>query len=162
MINVYGWPQGTPDLWKSQNTLWKEMFVHVAGLGDVPWVMAGDWNATPDQLWMPALAPRTCGWFPDVGGRRPTCFPAKGEPTEKDFLLVSHCLRGAAADYDLLPVGALSTHRTRSLRRGPQEPKQCGMPGPRQWRTGSWNRLVSPRGKRGPAALKGPKYWARH
>ena len=50
MINVYGCPQGALDLWKSQNTLWKEMFSHVAGLGDVPWAMAGDWNVTPDQL----------------------------------------------------------------------------------------------------------------
>ena len=22
-INIYGWPLGTPDLWKNQNTLWK-------------------------------------------------------------------------------------------------------------------------------------------
>ena len=91
--------------------LWKDIFSHVAGLGDVPWVLAGDWHVTPDELWVPALAPRTSGWIPDVGGRRPTCFPAKGEPTEKDFFLVSHCLRGAVADYEFLPVGALPTHR---------------------------------------------------
>ena len=72
VINVYGWPQGTPDHSKNQNTLWREMFGHVAGLGDVPWIMAGDWNATPEQVWAPALAPRTSGWLPDVGGRRPT------------------------------------------------------------------------------------------
>ena len=69
VINVYGWPLGTPDLWKNQNALWKEMFCHVAGLGDVPWVMAGDWNATPDQIWVPALAPRAAGWLPDLGAR---------------------------------------------------------------------------------------------
>ena len=110
VINVYGWPLGTPDLWKCQNTLWKEMFSHVAGLGDVPWVVAGDWNATPDQLWMPALALRTSGWLPDVGGRRPTCSPAQQEPTEKDFFFVSHCLRDAVTDYEFTPVGALPTH----------------------------------------------------
>ena len=60
---------------------------------------------------MPALAPRTSGWLPDVGGRKPTCFPAKGEPTENIFFLVSHCLRGAVADYEFLPVGALPTYR---------------------------------------------------
>ena len=91
------------------------MFSHVAGLGDVPWVMAGDWNATPDELWVPALAPRSSGWLPDVGGRRPTCFPAEGEPTEKDFCLVSHCLRAAVADYGFLPMGALPTHRAVKL-----------------------------------------------
>ena len=31
------------------------IFGHVAGLGDVPWVMAGDWNVTPEELWVPAL-----------------------------------------------------------------------------------------------------------
>ena len=87
------------------------MFGHVAGLGDVPWVVAGDWNATPDQLWAPALAPRASGWLPDVGGRRPTCFPVKGAPTEKDFFLVSQCLRGAVANYKFLPVEVLLTHR---------------------------------------------------
>ena len=85
VINLYGWPQGTPDLWKNRNALWKEVFGHAAGLGDVPWVMAGDWNVTPDELWVPALAPRTSGWLPDVRGRRPTCFPVRGEPTEKYF-----------------------------------------------------------------------------
>ena len=184
---------GDANLWKSQNTLWKEMFIHVAGLGDVPCVMAGDWNATPDQLFMPALAPRTSGWLFDVGGRRPTSFPAKGGPTEKYVFLVSHCLlRGAVADYEFLPVGALPTHgigqldspsgwrrlgsrsgssgspglshtwslvtrsprprtgpRGRSLRRRPQGSKQLGMPGPRRRRTGSWNGLVYPRGRKG-------------
>ena len=111
VINVYGWPLGTQDLWKNQNALWKEMFCHAAGLGDVPWVMAGDWNATPDQIWVPALAPRAAGWLPDLGGRQPTCFPVKGEPTEKDFFLVSHCLRGAVTGYEFLPVGVLPTHR---------------------------------------------------
>ena len=81
-INVYGWPLGTPDQWKNQNTLWKEIFSHVASLGDVPWVLAENWNATPDQLWAPALAPRASGWLPDVENRRPTCFPVKGDPTE--------------------------------------------------------------------------------
>ena len=114
-INLYGWPQGMPDLWKNQNTLWRQIFSHVAGLGDVPWVMAGDWNVTPNELWVPALAPRTSGWLPDVGGRRPTCFPAQGEPTENDCCLVSHCLRGAVADYAFLPVGALPTHRAVKL-----------------------------------------------
>ena len=93
VISVYGWLLGTPDQWKKQNTLWKDMFGHVAGLGDVPWVMAGDWSATPDQRWAPALAPRASGWLPNMGGRRPTCFPVKGAPTEKYFFLVSHCLR---------------------------------------------------------------------
>jgi hypothetical protein len=111
VINVYGWPLGTQDLWRNQNALWKEMFCHVAGLGDVPWVMAGDWNATPDQIWVPALAPRAAGWLPDLGGRQPTCFPVRGEPTEKDFFLVSHCLRGAVTGYEFLPVGVLPTHR---------------------------------------------------
>ena len=115
VINIYDWPFGTPDLWKNQNALLKEMFCHVAGLGDVPWVMAGDWNATPDQLWVLALAPRAAGWLPDVGGRQPTCFSVKGEPTEKDFFLVSHCLRGAVTDYDFLPVGVLPTHRAVKL-----------------------------------------------
>ena len=73
--------------------------------------MAGDWNSTPEQLWAPAMAPRTSGWLPDVGGRRPTCFPVKGEPTENDFFLVSHCLRGAVMNYEFLPVGILPTHR---------------------------------------------------
>ena len=41
IINVYGWPLGTPDKWRNQNTLWKEMFSHVAGLGDVPWITYG-------------------------------------------------------------------------------------------------------------------------
>ena len=91
------------------------MFCHIAGLGDVPWVMAGDWNATPDQLWVPALAPRAAGWLPDVGGRQPTRFPVKGEPTENDFFLVSHCLRGAVTDYDFLPMGVLPTHRAVKL-----------------------------------------------
>ena len=111
VINFYGWPQGTPDLWKNQNALWKKVFGHAAGLGNVPWVMAGDWNVIPDELWLPALAPRTSGWLPDVGSRRPTCFPVKGEPTEKDFSLVSHCLRAAVADYEFMPVGILPTHR---------------------------------------------------
>ena len=115
VINVYGWPLGTPDFWKNQNALWKEMFCHIAGLGDVPWIMAGDWNATPDQLRVPALAPRAAGWLPDVGGRQPTCFPVKGEPTEKHFFLVSHCFRGAVTDYDFLPVGVLPTHRAVKL-----------------------------------------------
>ena len=115
VINVYGWPLGTPDLWKNQNALWKEMLCHAAGLGDVPWVMAGDWNATPDQIWVPALAPRAAGWLPDLGGKQPTCFPVKGEPMEKDFFLVSHCLRGAVTDYDFLPVGVLPTHRAVKL-----------------------------------------------
>ena len=86
---MYGWPQGALDFWKKQNALWKEVFGHVAGLGDVPWVMAGDWNVTPDELWMPALAPRTSGWLPDVGGRRPTCFPVRGEPAGKHFSLLA-------------------------------------------------------------------------
>ena len=46
-----------------------------------------------------------------MGGRSPTCFPVRGEPTEKDFFLVSHCLRGAVTDYEFLPVGVLPTHR---------------------------------------------------
>ena len=75
----------------------------MAGLGNVPWITAGDWNVTPDELWLPALAPRTSGWLPDVGSRRPTCFPVKGEPTEKDFFLVSHCLKAAVADYEFCP-----------------------------------------------------------
>ena len=67
VINLYGWPQGTPDLWKNRSALWKAMFSHVLGLGDVPWIMAGDWNVTPNELWVPALAPRTSGWLPDIG-----------------------------------------------------------------------------------------------
>ena len=39
----------------------------------------------------------------------------KGEPTEKDFFLVSHCPRGAVTDYDFLPVGVLPTHRAVKL-----------------------------------------------
>ena len=35
VINVYGCPLGTPDQRKNQNTLWTEMFSHVAGLSDV-------------------------------------------------------------------------------------------------------------------------------
>ena len=86
------------------------MFSHVAGLGDVPWVMAGDWNAAPGQLWVPALAPRTSGWLPDVGGRMPTCFPVKKEPTE-NISLIKQFLRGAVTDYEFMPVGVLPTHR---------------------------------------------------
>ena len=111
ITNVYGWPPGTPDQWKNQNTLWKEMFNHIANLGDVPWGMAGNWNATPDQLWVPALAPRASGWLPDVRGRRPTCFPVKGAPMEKDSFLVNHCLRGAVTDYEFLPVVVLPTQK---------------------------------------------------
>ena len=115
VINVYGWPLGTPDLWKNQNALWKKKFSHIAGLRNAPWIMAGDWNATPDQLWVPALAPRAAGWLPDIGSRQPTCFPVKGEPTEKDLVLVSHCLRGAVTGYDFLPVGVLPTHKAVKL-----------------------------------------------
>ena len=116
VINFYGWPLRTPDLWKNQNALWEEMFSRIAGLGDVPWITAGDWNATPDQLWVPALAPRAAGWLPDVGSRQPTCFPVcRREPTEKYFVLVSHCLQGAVTGYDFLPVGVLPTHRAVKL-----------------------------------------------
>ena len=77
--------------------------------------MVGDWNVTPDELWVPALAPRTSSWLPDVGGRRPTCFPARGEHTEKNFFLVNPCLRAAVADYEFMPVGILPTHRAIKL-----------------------------------------------
>ena len=59
--------------------------------------------------------PRAAGWLPDVGSKQPTCFPVKGEPTENDFFLVSHCLRGAVTDYDFLPVGVLPTHKAVKL-----------------------------------------------
>ena len=75
-----------PNQQAKQNALWKEIFGHVAGLGDVPWVIAGDWSATPDQVWALALTPRTSGWLPDLGGRNPTHLPVVEEPTEKDLL----------------------------------------------------------------------------
>ena len=34
-----------------------------------------------------------------------------GEPAEKDFFIGSHCLRGAVAGYEYLPVGVFPTHR---------------------------------------------------
>ena len=37
------------------------------------------------------------------------------EPMEKDFFLVSHCLRWAVTGYDLLPVGVLPTHKAVKL-----------------------------------------------
>ena len=175
VINVYGWPLGTPDFWKNQNALWKEMFCHVAGLGDVPWVMAGDWNATPDQLWVLALAPRAAGWLPDVGGRQPISFPVKGEPMEKDFFLVSHCFRGAVAGYDFLPVGVLPTHRAvkltlrvaalrepvRTLRKPRTIHTLCTVEGerPQEDRPPPWTKvetegLGAQRGKPGPPRLR--------
>ena len=57
------------------------------------------------------MAPRASGWLPDVGGRRPTCFPIQGTPTEKDFFLVNHCFRGAVTDYEFLPIRVLPTHK---------------------------------------------------
>ena len=118
VINVYGWPFGTPDLWKCENTLWKEMFSHVAGLGYGPWVMAGDWNATPDQLRMPALAPRTSGWLPDVGGTvgGPLLSRAKGSPQRR--ISTSSATASEVryvTDYEFMPVGALPTHRAARL-----------------------------------------------
>ena len=47
------------------------------------------------------------------GGGPPASRP--GEPTEKYFFLVSHCLRAAVADYEFLPVAALPTHRAIKL-----------------------------------------------
>eukprot|EP00972_Heterocapsa_arctica_P077574 11442110-Heterocapsa_arctica.AAC.1 len=56
-FNVYGWPQGTNDLPSRQKALWLKLFEQVASLGRAPWVIGGDWNIQPDQLWAQALAP---------------------------------------------------------------------------------------------------------
>ena len=52
------------------------------------------------------VAPRAAGWLPDIGDKQPTCFPVKGEPTEKDFFLVSHCLRGELPPTNSCPWGS--------------------------------------------------------
>ena len=136
-IKIYGWPPGTPDLWKNQNALWKEMFCHVAGLGDVPWVMVGDWNATPDQLWVPALAPRAAGWLPDVGGNQPTCFPVRGEPTENYFSWSATASVGRPPTMISCPwVSSPRTRRSNSPSSWPPSGNRLGLSGsPRPYRT---------------------------
>ena len=46
-----------------------------------------------------------------LGGGGPHASRPRGSPRRRIFFLVSHCLRGAVADYGFLPVGALPTHR---------------------------------------------------
>ena len=80
-------------------------------LRPAPWVMGGDWNATPDRVWAHVLSPRVGGFLPGPAVREPTCFPSQGDPSELDFFLLSRSLRNAVAGYDYLPVGQLPTHR---------------------------------------------------
>ena len=72
LFNLYGWPAGTPGRAQLQADLWLEVFAVVAGLGSAPWIVAGDWNAEPDELWPHVLCPRV-GWIlPGPGERQPT------------------------------------------------------------------------------------------
>jgi hypothetical protein len=109
VINVYGWPQGSHDHHARQHSMWMELFAYLAGLGNAPWVAAGDWNAVPDEPWPMALGPRTAGFLP--GGRKPTCFPVQGEPTENYLFVVGRTLREAVRAYDWLPQGVLPTQK---------------------------------------------------
>ena len=70
---------------------------------------------TPDELWMPALAPRTSGWLPDVGGRRPTCLPVRGEPTEKDLSLLATVSGPRLRTTNLCPLASYQ-HIRRAVR----------------------------------------------
>ena len=109
LISVYGYVGEGP---AGRNRAWiGEIAAYTAGLRNAHLVAGGDWNITPDE-------------WDEVGGRRlgvllatgrPTCFPARGEHTEKNFFLVNPCLRAAVADYEFMPVGILPTHRAIKL-----------------------------------------------
>ena len=111
IFNVYGWPTGTRDVEARQSALWLELFTQVAALGSAPWVIAGDWNATPDRVWAHVLSPRVGGFLPGPAVREPTCCPSQGAPSELDFFLLSRSLRNAVDGYEYFPVGQLPTHR---------------------------------------------------
>ena len=80
-------------------------------LGRPPWVIGGDWNSPPGDVWAHALSPRVGGLLPGPAAREPTCFPPLGVPSEIDFFLVSRSLRESIQGYEVLPVGRLPTHR---------------------------------------------------
>ena len=92
VINVYGWPMGTPDHKARQAQMWAELFGYIAGLGRAPWIAAGDWNAEPQELWANVVVGRTGGVL--VGDGQPTCYPEKGAPRRLDYFLVGQPLAG--------------------------------------------------------------------
>ena len=61
VLNVYGWPTGTPDHKARQAQMWAELFGYIAGLGRAPWIAAGDWNTEPHELWANIVVGRTGG-----------------------------------------------------------------------------------------------------
>ena len=77
-----------------------------AGRG--PWVIAGDWNCTPDDL-------RNTGWLELVGGRNvaphtPTC----GDRII-DFIVISECFGHVATQTYTIGDGAFYPHRPARL-----------------------------------------------
>ena len=83
VINVYGWLFGTPDFWRNQNALWKEMFNHIAGLGD----SLGLWRVIGRRR------PTSCGYPPwprepqdcclTSGAGSPVASRSKGSPRRR-------------------------------------------------------------------------------
>eukprot|EP00972_Heterocapsa_arctica_P007662 1116537-Heterocapsa_arctica.AAC.1 len=63
---------GTTDLVARQEALRLELFAQVATLGNAPWVIGGDWNIQPDQLWLQTIAPRYTGFLPGTADKQST------------------------------------------------------------------------------------------
>ncbi len=110
-FNVYGWPEGSPDRAARQAALWGELFPAIAQLGGAPWVVAGDWNAKPEDLWPHVLNPRVGGLLPGPAQRECTCFPVSGEPKELDLFLVSRSLGNCVEGYKYGELGRFPVHR---------------------------------------------------
>ena len=50
LVSVYGINRGHPDFQTGNARLHADLQDHLAGLGQVPWLIGGDWNIEPDDL----------------------------------------------------------------------------------------------------------------
>ena len=50
LVSVYGVNRSSPDFHTGNSRLHAELQTYLAGLGNVPWVLGGDWNIEPAEL----------------------------------------------------------------------------------------------------------------
>ena len=93
VISLYGYDSGQPSAARRNAELFREVLEVAVGLGQVYWIVGGDWNVTLDEVWevvadegRSLLVPRSPE---DHAG---TCRPAE---RRIDYFVASACLAGS-------------------------------------------------------------------
>ena len=70
VATIYGYDSGQPGAAEQNAALFHEVFEAMAGSGQAPWVVGGDWNEEAAAIWSLVAADGRGALFAAGGGRR--------------------------------------------------------------------------------------------